>query len=243
VRIERVLTDLGNKLLEWQSTAGLACWGDCKTQADLDAHDYLSEHLNKFMPIPVLSEEAPWPSDIPDKYWLIDPIDGTRSYLDGYEGWVTQVALMNRGWPMAAWVYAPATDEMWTATEGCGAKRNEIRIHTSDDGSAIDNTPEPSEDVSKAMKALGLTDYDTSGSIGLKLCRVAEGTASLFFKDVGVKTWDLAPGCLILKEAGGHMTTRDGSMIWYGGGPRVSGLVACSSLALHTRFRTWEGRG
>ena len=243
-KVEGILRDLGAKLLEWRPTVEVQWEGThLKADADRRAHDYLCQALDALSPgVPILSEEAPWPEIRPDTYWLIDPIDGTASYVEGYEGWVTQVALMVDGWPRASWVYAPETDELWTALEGCGARRNGTRLRVNPHaGTVIDNTPGPSPELTDAMLSLGLPWYKVSGSLGLKLCRVADGTASLFVKDVEVKDWDLAPGCLILKEAGGYLSNRAGSMIWYGGEPNIRGLIAAASHDLHTKFRIWDG--
>jgi 3'-phosphoadenosine 5'-phosphosulfate (PAPS) 3'-phosphatase len=80
--------------------------------------------------------------------------------------------------------------------------------------------------------ALGVRRYVECGSIALKICRVADGTADLFVKDVVVRDWDLAPAHLVLLAAGGILTDFRGEAIVYRGGMEKYGLVATASQDL-----------
>ena len=91
--------------------------GELKTEADKYAHNLLVDALIKLEEIPIISEEDPAShvSHRPDRYWIIDPIDGTRSLVDGFPGWVTQVALVVHGQAVSAVIYAPDLDLLYVA--------------------------------------------------------------------------------------------------------------------------------
>lgn len=198
-------------------------------EADSIADKMLTEYLNKLTPeIRVISEEGWQPKRRPKTYWLIDPIDGTASFDSGYNGFVTQVALMVEGQPVMAAIYAPATDELFYSQKGCGAYKGDtvLQVNTGDPVTLIDNYPVPVGAAEELYLKLGLTNYIESGSIALKMCRVAEGVADIFYKDVLVHDWDLAAPQLILEEAGGVVTDGCGGKILYRGGYDVQGLWA-----------------
>ena len=79
-----------------------------------------------------------------------------------------------------------------------------------------------------------------SGSIGLKICRVADGTADAFFKACPVRDWDIAPGHLILEEAGGSLADGAGDAVRYGGSRIHEGLVAAGDGQVAGRIATWH---
>jgi 3'-phosphoadenosine 5'-phosphosulfate (PAPS) 3'-phosphatase len=225
-QLEEILKGLGAALLEGEE------------HPDEYAHDYLCHWLGKLTPgMPILSEEAPWPDKRPAAYWLIDPLDGTASYLEGFPGWVVQVALMDAGEPTLAAVYAPKSREFYFAAYGQGATLNGFPLEVdANAGTAIDNTPKPSEVVQRAMERCHLWNYLESGSLGLKLCRVADGTASLFFKYTTVRDWDIAAGALILREASGTLTGIDGEPFEFTGEVEKPGVIAAASFEIAERF-------
>ena len=245
--LETGIRELGRQLLEWRS-AGLTAYRtegtQFKAEADQRAHDALVTCLHRTSPgTPIVSEEdaASLAGDPAFPYWLVDPIDGTASYVQGFAGFVVQLALMDVAGPLEAYVYAPATDEMFTAARGGGAWLNgrRLRLESTAPRVLTDNYPEPRGVAADAMAALGLTEYVESGSIGLKICRVAEGRADLFVKDVLVRDWDVAPGELIVAEAGGRLSTLEGASFSWGGERRHIGLAVSSSAELHRRVVAW----
>jgi 3'-phosphoadenosine 5'-phosphosulfate (PAPS) 3'-phosphatase len=218
--------------------------GTVKAEVDHMAHDCLVETLGA-SGHPVLSEEEPWhfDTDRPARYWLIDPLDGTASFVEGYAGFVTQVAFMERGRPVAAAVCAPALDLLYTAVVAGGAKVNGRSLRSLYKGGGIrliDNYPEPRGFAARVHAGLPCGGYVESGSIGLKICRVADGTADLFVKDVPVRDWDIAAPNLVLGEAGGSVLGLDRKEFTYSGRPEHNGLVAASSMELTERFLQWQ---
>jgi len=209
-----------------------------KTLADETMHRFLSEGLTRIEPgIPVISEEdsASHVADRPSRYWLIDPIDGTASFSAGFDGFVTQAALMEHARPVLAAVYAPALDLFYRAEAGGGACVNGAKLSVRSGQVSrimVDNYPEPRGLVKAMYDALECTGYMESGSIALKICRVADATADIFFKAVTVRDWDVAPAQLVLAEAGGILTGVNGEPFPYHGDFEKHGLVAASSPEL-----------
>lgn len=217
-----------------------------KAVADQIAHDYLSLELTKLDPmIPILSEEdLESLQSYPETYWLIDPIDGTASFAQGFSGYVCQAALMVNQLPLLASVFAPEHTTMFLAEAGKGATCNGRLLKTvvkKDKWTLIDNYPQARGLAAEAYTALPCSSYVESGSIGLKICRIAEGVAELFVKDINVRDWDLAAPHLILKEAGGVLNNLTGNEIIYGLPSRQHhGLLACGSTEILSTFVTWS---
>ncbi len=238
-QLNRILKKTGEGLLGWRDKPVGGEWqgAQLKTEADREAHYALSSALIALRELPVLSEEDPasHTDPRPDRYWLIDPIDGTASLAGGFDGFVTQAALMENGEPVLASVYAPALDRLYSSEKGGGAFCNGEPIHVSTDENRlilVDNYPEPRGTAIQMMVDLACTGYMESGSISLKICRVADGSADLFFKDIVVRDWDVGAPMLILQEAGGVFTMVDGKPYPFGGDLEKTGLIAARDPGL-----------
>lgn len=242
--LREVAARIGDDLLSWREQGGKSGhWEGTqfKAEADARAHNAWVSELAKIAPeIPVLSEEDAngWSGPRPGRYFLIDPIDGTASYAHGFAGFVTQVALIERSTPTCAVVNAPMLKLTWHAVAREGAFLNGKRLQVAQSGDrllVIDNYPEPRGIAATLVKDLPATGYVECGSIALKACRVADGTADLFVKDVVVRDWDLAPCDLILRETGCTLTDAHGARIAYAGGPEKHGVIAARDAALASR--------
>jgi len=240
--------DTGARLLEWRAdgiTDGRWEGTQFKARVDGMADGILTEGLMAIdADIPVISEEvlASQSHGRPGRYWLIDPLDGTASFIGGYPGFVTQAALMINHRPELAAIYAPALDLIYTAVRGHGASRNREelpRLAGRKQQVLIDNYPEPRGITKKAFEDLKFLHYLESGSISLKICRIADGTADLFFKEVPVRSWDIAAPHLVLDEVGGTLTDIRGEPIDYQGDFTHQGIVATNSVSSSIRFISW----
>lgn len=224
----------GNTHGTWEGT-------QYKAEADLIADAALRRELKEIADIEIVSEEDVKSQSRlrPHEYWLIDPIDGTASFVQGYAGFVCQVALMQDGRPQLAGVFAPALDKLFIAGRGKGATLNgeSIRVRATNLSQLVlvDNYPEPRGLAEKLFQDLQCAEYLESGSIGLKICLVAEGVADIFVKDVTVRDWDIAAPHLILEEAGGFLTQHKGVSFNYVGDYERQGLVAVSSIELQKK--------
>nr|WP_221308661.1 inositol monophosphatase family protein [Nocardiopsis mwathae] len=245
------VAEVGGLLRAWRSdaraTQGTWEGSQFKAEADTRAHEALCARLREIDPgIPVVSEEDPGSlrGDRPPRYWLIDPIDGTASYAHGYPGYVTQAALMIGGRPALAAICAPEADVLYTAVRGRGSAANGRPLPPTaraapGSGVLIDNTPEPHGIAREVGERFGYTRYRECGSISLKLCRVAEGEAHLFVKDVPVRDWDVAAPDLVLAEVGGHLSRLDGTPFAYRGGFQHSGLVGAADPGTGAEVAAW----
>lgn len=250
-KLTEILREVGTALMDLRAAGPIrGDWVDAsqlKTDADLMAHRMICNALGELAPgVPVISEEDVAGQTIarPDRYWLIDPIDGTASFAGGFDGFVTQAALMHGKEPVQAVVVAPALDLVYQAERSAGASLDGIRLNLAEAAPnrtiLIDNYPEPRGTAAAAHAEMGMTGYVESGSIALKICRVADGTADLFFKDVILRDWDVAPGQLILAEAGGHLTGIDGAPFVFAGDWVKPGLIAATNRDLMDRFLAWH---
>ena len=251
--VAKAVTEVGGLLREWRqdpSVRGGRWLGDqFKAEADAMAHRALSERLRAIDPrVPVVSEEDPasLSTPRPPRYWLIDPIDGTASYAHGFDGYVTQAALVIGRRPEVAAVFAPQTRVLYTAVRGRGATRGGVplpRLAPCPPGRGVltDNTPAPSGIARRVYERFGYGAYLESGSISLKLCRIAEGAAHLFVKDVPVRDWDVAAPELILSEVGGRLVRLDGTPFTYRGAYEHTGLVGAADPFTCRAIAHWTG--
>jgi 3'(2'), 5'-bisphosphate nucleotidase len=220
-----LVSEIGRKLVVWQDEADLRVMHSeeaFKTEADRQAHEILSNGLATLFPnIPVISEEDMSHSHKrPSEYWLIDPIDGTASWYNGFNGFVSQAALIINGIPIFGVIHAPKMESTWCAESGKGAFLNGAllpRLISNNRIRFVDNTPRPHGITKRLMERLNAKDYLECGSIGLKSVLVADGTVDVFVKDVVVRDWDLAPVDVILKEVGGGICLLNGTEYCYFG--------------------------
>ncbi len=246
---ENLLRDCGRMLIELYDTgAGVGFWdgNQFKAKADLMAHDFIcSRLLRRFPDIPILSEEG-INHEVPEEdYFLIDPIDGTASYSHGFSGWVTQLTYMSDGKSKFACIYAPKTDEYFFSATNMGAFCNGERINIKYGDptirSIIDNYPQPCGVALDIYNDLNIQKYIESGSLALKVCRVADGTADLFLKDMSPRDWDIAGAALILEEAGGVMSDINGCDLKLGGVELAhDGLIVAANRLIFNRVVDWR---
>ncbi len=250
--LSEIVTEVGKLLLKWRCAGQFdGRWEgphQFKAQADLMAHEALTSKLSRLTPaVPIISEENPdsWSKERPERYWLIDPIDGTASFVQGYSGFVTQAALMENGTPVMAVVCAPVMNLLYVAERNKGVTLNGMRLIVRKGLLAeklIDNFPEPRGIALSVFKELGFRKYIESGSISLKICRVADGSADLFFKTVAVKDWDLAAPHLVIAEMGGQLSDIHGQPITYNGSFEKMGLIATSYENTFRMFLDWYSK-
>ena len=124
-----VLEFVGEKIIDWRDNPEVKkihSEKGFKTKADLRAHQIICEKLNDIFPgTDIISEEDFSHSDKrPDAYWIIDPIDGTSSWYNGFDGFVTQVAYIENDVPVFGAIHAPVLKKTWSALKGQGAYMN-----------------------------------------------------------------------------------------------------------------------
>lgn len=192
------------------------------TQADRRAHAVIVQGLSELTPdYPVLSEEdadiipfterASW-----RRYWLVDPLDGTREFVKRNGEFTVNIALIENGRPILGVIQVPVTGKVYSAWQGGGAYCQQdgetLRIWVEcPAGSAVRvvcSRSHPSPDLQEFLNRLG--DY-TTVNVGssLKVCLIAEGKADLYPRFGPTSEWDTAAADCILAEAGGQITGLD----------------------------------
>ncbi|STX51390.1 myo-inositol-1(or 4)-monophosphatase [Legionella busanensis] len=221
---EKKLMLIGDMIESWrndQTAKNIIEPTEFKTQADLKAHELLSELIQTIFPNTIIISEEDYTHDFrPTNYWLIDPIDGTASWYNGFDGFVIQAAFIENNIPLYGAVYAPVLKKLWTARRNQGAWLNNCKLPkliANERINLIDNYPEPKNIAGKIFNKIPITQYIECGSLGLKSCLVADGTADLFVKDVVIRDWDLAPAAVIINEVGGVLTDLTGEIISFTG--------------------------
>ncbi|MCE5231726.1 MAG: inositol monophosphatase family protein [Mizugakiibacter sp.] len=146
--------------------------------------------------------------------WVIDPLDGTHNYLRGLPHFCVSIGMLDRGEPVYGVIYDPLRGELFTASKGDGAFLNDrrLRIGTREGlGGALLATGFPFRQRRHLDAQLGMTrallqeaeDIRRTGSAALDLAYVAANRLDGYF-EIGLKPWDLAAGCLLVREAGGR---------------------------------------
>jgi 3'(2'), 5'-bisphosphate nucleotidase len=230
-KIEQTAIKAGQAILEIYQSAdfGIEIKPDDSplTKADLAAHNIIVAELQKITPdVPVLSEES---ASIPyktrkkwDKYWIVDPLDGTKEFIKRNGEFTVNIALIERGHSILSVVYVPVQDITYSAAKGYGAfkKENESRtqIHTTKPARekpiVVGSRSHMSQDVIDYLEKLGEHELVSMGS-SLKFCLVAEGKADLYPRLGLTSEWDTAAAQCIVEQAGGRVVTLDNQSLLY----------------------------
>ena len=197
--------------------------GSPLSEADLAAHRVLDAGLRELFPqIPVVSEEAEllafeerqkWP-----RFWLVDPLDGTREFLREDGAFTVNVALVEGQVPAWGCVFAPRLDWMYHGGEGRGAwKATESGVEEKITVAALGeigsrpfrfvaSKSHRGAEVSRLVERFPDAELLSMGS-SLKFCLIAEGRADLYLRDVPTMEWDTAAADAVLRAAGGCVRT------------------------------------
>ena len=200
---------------------------------DLEADAMLRDRLTRLDP------DAGWLSEETadsaarlscTRLWLVDPIDGTRDFLRGRDGWCISVALAGGGSPLLAVLDAPARGEHWRAAAGDGAYRNGERVRVSPcatlAGARVpaDMLPRIDSDLVAVAKP---------NSIALRIAMVAAGEADLLASLRWGNEWDIAAAALIAAEAGAVVTDARGHPLRYNSTRGEAFGVLATAPAIH----------
>ena len=208
--------------------------GSQVTEGDLAINELFEDRLRKARPgYGWLSEETP---DAParmaqERLWIIDPIDGTRAFIEGRKEWCVAAALAVNGRPVLAAVYRPKLEEFYWASAGGGASLNGSALTIPDTDSLLGARIAGNRKALKQLDHLGITE-DVSGALPLQL-RLAHVAAGRLDAAVSVgkrNDWDLAAGELLVIEAGGAVSAVSGEgYIYNRPEPWQQGLVAAGA--------------
>jgi myo-inositol-1(or 4)-monophosphatase len=211
------------------------------SEADIAVNDLLEQRLRSATPdYGWLSEESADDQSRLGKrlVWIVDPIDGTRSYLAGREDWCVSVALVENASPVLAAVFAPSSEEFFFAARGQGTTRNGVAVRaTAGTDLEFFRMAGPKPLLQRlSPSAHEVTLHPRIGSLALRLCRVAHGELDAAFAGGNSHDWDLAAANLIVQEADGKMTALSGDAIEYNRRELAHGVLVAAGRDRHARI-------
>jgi myo-inositol-1(or 4)-monophosphatase len=209
--------------------------GDYVTRVDRASEEAIGDFLAMRTPdIPIVGEE--YGGVAADAYWLVDPLDGTTNFLHGFPVVGVSVAFIEDGEPTAGAVHCPALDTTYTGARGRGADQDgrALSVTTAKPAEAIVATGHPFRHKERLPEYLTVfeaalerfEDLRRPGAATLDLSWVAAGVFDGFF-ELGLASWDVAAGGLLIEEAGGVVTD------WTGGPDYLAGDILAGPPAIH----------
>jgi len=177
------------------------------TKADLKANRIIIAGLKNVSDLPVLTEESPvdyeqrkdW-----ERYWLVDPLDGTKNFVAKNGDFTVNIALIEAHEPILGVVYLPLNGDVYFAEKGLGAFKNGSLIFNHSvrtDLIAASSVFHSTDEMTNFFKLHGITRITAFGS-SLKICKLAEGSIDVYPRLNGTKEWDTAASHVIANEAG-----------------------------------------
>ncbi len=228
--------------------------GSPVTAADERAEAIILARLAALAPdIAVVAEEACAAGAAmvaPPRFFLVDPLDGTREFLARNGEFTVNIALVENGVPVAGAVYAPAMARIWFAGSAAFAAEAadghlpppercvRLQVRPAPEKLAALASRSHSDPATEAfLTRLGVAERVSAGS-SLKFCVIAEGRADVYPRFAPTMEWDTAAGDAVLRAAGGSVAALDGAPLQYGklaGGMRNSGFVGWGDPGLSSR--------
>jgi myo-inositol-1(or 4)-monophosphatase len=208
------------------------------SEADIAVNDFLATRL------PPLVPDAGWLSEETEDnsarteascVWVVDPIDGTRAYLNQRADWAISIALVEAGRPTLAALYAPATDELFLAVAGAGATLNGGRLKVGPgDGLGGLRVAGPVRYLNTLVEINPrVLPQPKVHSLALRFARVASGDLDATFASPNSHDWDLAAADLLVHEAGGTITDFAGDVLRYNRADTAHGALIAAGQPRH----------
>jgi myo-inositol-1(or 4)-monophosphatase len=220
--------------------------GDYVSQADRKAEDIIFAELSRARPGYgfLMEERGAVEGEDQQHRWIVDPLDGTTNFLHGIPIFAISIALERQGQLVAAVVYNPAMDELYTAERGGGAYMNDRRLRVSARSKLIDSV------IGTGVPHLGrghhgnflielrnvmgeVSGIRRLGAASLDLGYVAAGRFDGFWEE-GLAAWDIAAGIVLIREAGGFVSDLSGGHDMLDSGSLVAGNEAIHRALLKT---------
>jgi 3'(2'),5'-bisphosphate nucleotidase len=189
--------------------------GSPVTSADRAAHQIICRELALLDPsIPIVSEEAPAPLPADRsrwrRYWLVDPLDGTKEFLAGHPEFTVNIALIDDGEPVLGVIGVPALQTVYFAGRGLGSWRRtvhepDVRLYARAPANGarlriVESRSHPSPELEDFLSRLPVGERTAIGS-SLKFCRIAEGLADCYPRLGPTMAWDVAAGDCVFRNA------------------------------------------
>ena len=197
------------------------------TQADLASHNCIAAGLAQLTPdIPIISEEDGLPEfDVRgkwDRYWLIDPLDGTKEFVNRNGEFTVNIALIDAHRPVLGVVHVPVQDKTYIGCEGRGSELRDdgnvtpIKVAAASNAAVriVGSRSHRGTSLDAFLAKLGDHDMVAMGS-SLKFCTVAEGNADIYPRLGPTSEWDTAAAQAVVEQAGGQVLELDGKPLSY----------------------------
>lgn len=186
---------------------------DFVSEVDRLAEAEIIKELRRAYPDHAILAEESGKTGKSDKVWIIDPLDGTHNYLRGFPHYCVSIGFMDHGDLVYGVIYDPLRDELFTASRGDGAFVNDRRMRVSKCESldrALLCTGFPPRRLERRFSEFAISrallreadDLRRTGSAALDLAYIAAGRLDGYY-EAGLQAWDMAAGCLLVREAGG----------------------------------------
>jgi 3'(2'), 5'-bisphosphate nucleotidase len=196
------------------------------TEADEVAEAIILKRLAELVPeVPVVAEECAAKGVLPDnvgqRFILVDPLDGTKEFINRNGEFTVNIALIENGKPVAGCVFAPAVDTLYAGGETAWRVRNGVeseiatRSYPAAGLTALCSRSHPDPKSEAFLANYTIADRREAGS-SLKFCRVAEGAADVYPRFGPTMEWDVAAGHAVLSAAGGTVEMPGGKPFTYG---------------------------
>lgn len=198
------------------------------TEADQRGEKLILQHLaERFPGVPVISEEDASEFGTPDaigpRFFLVDPLDGTKAFVRGDPNFTVNIGLIQDGRPVAGAVCAPPSGETWFTHKGGAMKRTNggpaglVRVRPWPKGAAVALVSHTMKEEA-AVKLANEYGFDLREPMdsSIKFCRIAEGSADVYPRHGPTMEWDVAAGHAVLEAAGGTVLTPEGQPFAYG---------------------------
>ncbi len=198
------------------------------TRADLCAHELITDALRSLTPtIPIISEEGVLPLAADrlawERCWLVDPLDGTRGFIDGSVEYTVNIALIEQQRPVLGVIYVPYEKKLYYAMQGEGAYSQVQGVSRRIQCRALDFQQPLHIAVSQYHHAqwftrllIDIPKYElVRMNSSVKICLIAAGVADVYPRLGPTSEWDTAAGQCIVEEAGGALVNLDGQALTY----------------------------
>ncbi len=177
------------------------------TKADLISNTIIINGLRDISDYPIVTEESPVDYEIRknwDKYWLVDPLDGTKDFIARKDGFTVNIALIENNRPVLGVVYIPVYSDVYYAEINKGAYKNDNIIFNNSNrknliaSDSIFHSTLETQDFFEKNNIRNIKKYGSS----IKICKLAEGVIDVYPRMNGTKEWDTAASHVIANEAG-----------------------------------------
>jgi len=213
--------------------------GSFVTNADIKVSNFITHNLSRITPeIPMISEEDHSIHFVGKKFWLLDPIDGTKHYVKGKDNYAINLALVDKHVPIIGFVYHPATKVLFFNNEDKVQKLvngKKDSIHPTE-GKFKVLMPDNQKNSAKIQERPDLFDQVSPSSNENRLAMVINGDIDVYYVYKMLMEWDTAAAHSILQQIGGDIVDKQGNTLVYGK-PLFgnSDLIVCSKRAIDNK--------